>query len=567
MGESAILSWMVFAPTLGAALLAALPADQRAFQRAVAVLVSLVPFALSLFVWRAFDPADPGFQFVEQAEWIPRFGISYLVGIDGISLLLVLLTTFLAPLVLFASTDSIHQRLKGYLVSMLFLETAMLGTLVALDTILFYVFWELMLVPMFLIIGVWGGQRRIYAAIKFVLFTMAGSLPMLVALVYMGLAYGESTGQLSFALPDLYSLRLDGRVQFWACLAFAAAFAVKVPMWPLHTWLPDAHVEAPTGGSVILAGVLLKMGTYGFVRFVIPLFPDVLPTVMPWIATLAVVGIVYGALVAMVQPDMKKLVAYSSVSHLGFVMLGLASLDSIALTGAVYQMISHGLSTGALFLLVGMIYERRHTRMIAEFGGLWRQIPRYSVCFLIVMLASIGLPGLNGFVGEFLILLGSYRTFPVQTAVAVTGVILGAAYMLRMYQRVMFGDLDREKNGELEDMKPGEIAVMVPLVALIVLMGVYPAPFTETMKVSVDATLEVSDSPTAYARHARSSAALRALEPVSASPADESCDSLDRSMDDFSSGGCRAERELGALEETNPVFRNASLVIEEGAAQ
>jgi NADH-quinone oxidoreductase subunit M len=516
MGESAILSWMVFAPTLGAAFLATLPAGQREVQRAVAVLVSLVPFALSLFVWRAFDPADPGFQFVEQAEWIPRFGISYLVGVDGVSLLLVLLTTFLSPLVLFASTDSVHQRLKGYLVSMLLLETAMLGTLVALDTILFYVFWELMLVPMFLIIGVWGGQRRIYAAIKFVLFTMAGSLPMLVALVYMGLAYGESTGQMSFALPDLYSLRLDGQAQFWACLAFAAAFAVKVPMWPLHTWLPDAHVEAPTGGSVILAGVLLKMGTYGFVRFVIPLFPDVLPTVM---------------------------------------------------TGAVYQMISHGLSTGALFLLVGMIYERRHTRMIAEFGGLWRQVPRYSVCFLIVMLASIGLPGLNGFIGEFLILLGSYQAFPVQTAVAVTGVILGAAYMLRMYQRVMFGDLDREKNGELEDMRPGEIAVMVPLVALIVLMGVYPAPFTETMKVSVEATLEVPDAPTAYARHARSHVGPRAPETASASPAGSSCESPDRPLNEFVSDGCSVQRGRKRFAGTGGGFRNASRLISEGAAR
>jgi NADH-quinone oxidoreductase subunit M len=484
------LAWLILAPALGALALSAFPPGSKSAQRGAATAISLIPLVISLALWAGFDVSSTGFQFIERAAWIPRFGISWFLGIDGISLLLVLLTTVLTPLVLYAATQSIHKRLKAYLVSMLLLESAMLGTLVALDLVLFYVFWELMLVPMFLIIGVWGGERRVYAALKFVLFTMVGSLPMLAAILYLGLHQGQVAGDMSFALTDLYASRVSGTAQHWLFLAFALAFAIKVPMWPLHTWLPDAHVEAPTGGSVILAGVLLKMGTYGFVRFVLPLFPDAVIAWAPWIGALAVIGIVYGALVAMVQPDMKKLVAYSSVSHLGFVMLGIASMNAIGLTGAVFQMVAHGLSTGALFLLVGVVYERRHTRLISEYGGLWKQVPNYAVFFLVVMLGSVGLPGLCGFVGEFLILIGAFHWSPALAAVGVTGVVLGAAYMLRMYQRVMFGELDSRKNGELEDVTRGEVAVLAPLLALIVLLGVYPKPFLDMVETSVETTLE-----------------------------------------------------------------------------
>jgi len=492
VAEPGLLTWLVFAPALGALVLSVVPPAATVLLRRLAFLLSLGPAVLAARAWSLFDKVDPGFQLVERAAWVPRFGMSYFVGIDGISLLLIALTVFLTPLVVLAASDSIHRRLKAYLVSVLLLETTMLGTLVALDLILFYAFWELMLVPMFLIIGVWGGERRVYAAIKFILFTMVGSLPMLAAIIFMGVQYGgqgDMGGQMSFALTDLYGLRLAPGAELWACLALVLAFAIKVPMWPLHTWLPDAHVEAPTGGSVILAGVLLKMGTYGFVRFVMPLFPGALPDVMPWIGVFAVVGIIYGALVAMVQPDMKKLVAYSSVSHLGLVMLGLASMNVVAVEGAIYQMIGHGLSTGALFFLVGMIYERRHTRMIAEFGGLWRSVPLYASCFLLVMLASIGLPGLNGFIGEFLVLLGAFRANPALAAFAVSGVVLGAVYMLWMYQRVMFGPITHPDNETLEDMRPRELAVLLPVIALIILMGVYPRPFLDTMDASVKSVL------------------------------------------------------------------------------
>jgi len=482
-----LLSWIVFTPAAGALLVAAVPREAPKALRRSALWVSLVPFLLALGAWMRFDAGSSEFQLVERTTWIGRLGVSYFIGVDGISLLLVLLTVFLTPLVIFSATDTVHRRLKGYLIAMLLLETTMLGTLVALDMLLFYVFWEAMLVPMFLIIGIWGGERRVYAAIKFLLFTMVGSLPMLAALVYMALQAGD--GHMSFAITDFYKLSLSPTAQAWACAALALAFAIKVPMWPLHTWLPDAHVEAPTGGSVILAGVLLKMGTYGFVRFVIPLFPDVVPVMMPWIGVLAVIGIVYGALVAMVQPDLKKLVAYSSVSHLGFVMLGLASMNAVGVGGAVYQMPNHGLSTGALFLLVGMIYERRHTRLIAEFGGLWKQLPVYAACFLVIMLSSVGLPGLNGFVGEFLIIVGAFRTHPALAVIAVSGVIFGAVYMLWMYQRVMFGPLDNPANTELEDLSRREIAVLAPILVMVVVMGVYPRPFLNLMKSSVDATL------------------------------------------------------------------------------
>jgi NADH-quinone oxidoreductase subunit M len=487
--EGSLLALLVLSPAIGALLVSALPSAQTRLLTSVATAVSLVPMLITYRLWNAFDNSRGDFQFVEQMPWIPELGTSWLLGIDGISLLIIALTVVLTPLVLISSIDNVHHRAKGYLVSMLLLESTMLGSLVAIDLLLFYVFWELMLVPMFLIIGIWGGERRVYASIKFLLFTMIGSLPMLASIIYLGLAYGWANGEMSFALTDLYTVSLPPMAAVLCFWGFFLAFAVKVPMFPLHTWLPDAHVQAPTGGSVILAGVLLKMGTYGFVRFVMPLFPGVLPAAMPWIGGLAVVGIVYGALVAMVQPDMKKLVAYSSVSHLGFVMLGLASMNDIGVTGAVYQMLNHGVSTGALFLLVGMLYERRHTRMIAEFGGLWKQVPVYAVLFLIVTLSSIGLPGLNGFVGEFLILMGAFRYSPVLAAIGTSGVILGAAYMLWMYQRVMFGPLTRRDNKEISDVTLRELVVIMPLIALIFIMGLFPGPFLQKMEASVTATL------------------------------------------------------------------------------
>lgn len=515
--EQSLLALLVLSPAVGAVLVSMLPAGSTAVLTRVATAFSMIPLLVTYKLWTAFDSSRGDFQFVEQLPWIPELGTSWLLGIDGISLLIIALTVVLTPLVLWASQDSVHHRAKGYLVSMLLLESTMLGSLCAIDLLLFYVFWELMLIPMFLIIGIWGGENRVYASIKFLLFTMVGSLPMLASIIYLGLAHGWAHGEMSFALTDLYGVSLTPLASVLCFWGFFLAFAVKVPMFPLHTWLPDAHVQAPTGGSVILAGVLLKMGTYGFIRFLMPLFPDVLPAAMPWIGSLAVVGIVYGALVAMVQPDMKKLVAYSSVSHLGFVMLGLASMNEIGVTGAVYQMLNHGVSTGALFLLVGFLYERRHTRMIAEFGGLWKQVPVYAVLFLIVTLSSIGLPGMNGFVGEFLILLGAFRYNPVLAAIATSGVILGAAYMLWMYQRVMFGPLTRRDNKEISDVTNNELVVILPLVALIFIMGLFPRPFLEKMEASVTATLaRAVPTPPAPIVHAEASIeeVLRALPPT-----------------------------------------------------
>jgi NADH-quinone oxidoreductase subunit M len=438
-------------------------------------------------------------QFVERVPWMTSFGIDYIVGIDGISLFLVLLTTFLMPIAILASW-SVRAKTKEYLVFMLLLETGMLGAFVALDLFLFYVFWEVMLVPMYFLIGVWGGTRRIYAAVKFVIYTMAGSLLMLVAIIYLATRHAQVEQVLTFDLLKLYGLHLPVEQQTWLFLAFALSFAIKVPLFPFHTWLPDAHVEAPTAGSVILAGVLLKLGTYGFLRFAIPLFPDAALAATPVIVVLSVIGIVYGAMVAMMQTDIKKLVAYSSVSHLGFVMLGLFALNMQGLQGSIYQMLSHGLSTGALFLMVGMIYERRHTRVIDEFGGLWKQIPIFSALLLFVTFSSIGLPGLNGFVGEFLILLGSFGIAPGWTTVAATGVILGAIYMLWTIRRVIFGPLTNPANQKLQDLSAREVSLLAPIVLLIVFMGIYPQPFLQRMKPAVDLTLmrvfTVSATPT-----------------------------------------------------------------------
>ena len=466
----------------GAALAVALtPRRSVRLQKLLGLGASLLVFLLSLLLVRGFRPV-PGMQFTEERDWLPAYGISYHVGVDGLSLWLVILTTFLTPLALLGSWTSIGERVREFNVFVLLLEAGMLGVFFALDLFLFYVFWEAMLIPMYFLIGMWGHERRIYAAVKFFLYTMAGSLLMLVAFLVLY----SATGAVSFGLPALLARPVDPGLQGWLFGAFALAFAIKVPMWPFHTWLPDAHVEAPTAGSVILAGVLLKMGGYGFLRLAIPLFPDAAARYAPWIGVLAVIGIVYGALVSLVQPDLKKLVAYSSVSHLGFVMLGIASFTTTSVVGSVYQMLNHGISTGALFFMVGMLYDRRHTRAIAEFGGLKTAMPWFSAVFLLICLSSIAVPGFNGFVGEFLILLGSWRFSPALVVVATAGVVLAAAYVLWMVQRVLYGEV-APRNSALPDLSAREAWVVVPLAALAILMGVASPAFTRMIEPSVDA--------------------------------------------------------------------------------
>jgi len=485
-----LLTAVTFLPALAAVGLLAVSRDATRVIRVVALATSLVVFALSVPLYVSFDGSRSDFQFVERAAWMPSLGASYHLGIDGISLLLVLLTTLLMPLALLSAWDSIHERTKEFVIAMLVLETGMLGVFVSLDLFLFYVFWEAMLIPMYFIIGVWGGPRRVYAAIKFVLYTLVGSLLMLVAILALYWQHGAATGVFTFDVPALMQwVQPPGRPQTLMFLAFALSFAIKVPMFPFHTWLPDAHVEAPTAGSVILAGVLLKMGTFGFLRFCFPLFPDASLRFAPWIFTLAVIGIIYGAWVSTVQADLKKLVAYSSVSHLGLVMLGMFTLTPQGLVGAIIQMVNHGLSTGGLFLLVGMIYDRRHTRLIADFGGLWKVVPAFAVVLLIVSLSSLGLPGLNGFVGEFLILVGAFQTNKLLAAAATTGIIFAALYMLWMYQRVAFGPLTQDANRRLADLSPREWAVLLPVLLFIVWIGVHPTTFTSKTEASVEALI------------------------------------------------------------------------------
>jgi NADH-quinone oxidoreductase subunit M len=488
-----MLSLIVFTPLIAAIFVAALPSEPVVVARRVAFVFSLVPLLLSLLLLTGFDAAEGSLQFVERASWIPSLGVSYANGVDGFSLWLIVLTTFLTPLVLLAAWGDVHRNVKAYMCLMLALEGCMLGCLVALDLILFFVWWELMLFPMFFLIGIWGGPNRRYATIKFVLFTMAGSALMFVAIMYLAWAHARG-GELTFDLLQLYDTPLSAAEQSWLFAAFALAFLIKVPAIPLHTWLPDAHTEAPTGGSVILAGVLLKLGAYGFLRLAIPLFPEAAYDAMNLMFVLAVGGIVYGAMVALVQPDMKRLVAYSSVSHLGFVLLGLFAFNNAGVSGSVLQMVSHGLSTGALFLLVGFIYERRHTRIISEYGGLWSVVPVFAAIFLVVTLSSIGLPGTNGFVGEFLILLGAFRAHPVAAAVATLGVVLGAVYMLRLYKRVFFGEVTVAENRKLVDLSPREIAVMVPLLVMIFWIGLYPKPFLARIEPTAQHYLERIES-------------------------------------------------------------------------
>ena len=480
------LTLITFLPIIGAILLAFFPKENEGAIKQTALAVAAADFLLSLSLWTNFDDSTHNMQFGLNISWIESWGINYHIGLDGISLLLYVMTTFLTMLCIIASWE-VKKHIREYMMAMLALSTGMLGVFISLDLFMFYVFWEFQLVPMYIIVGVWGGPRRIYAAVKFFIYTAVGSLLMLVAIIWIYFHIKQTTGVATadiLFITEHISAPLD--IQKWLWLAFFLAFAIKVPMFPFHTWLPDAHVEAPTAGSVILAGVLLKMGTYGFLRFNLPFFPQASYDFMPFIAWLSIIGIVYGALVSMVQEDLKKLVAYSSVSHLGFVMLGIFALNEYGIQGALIQNINHGISTGALFLLVGVIYDRRHTRLIKEFGGLSKQMPIYAVCFMIVALSSIGLPGMNGFVGEFLILLGIFQVNGLWAACATSGVILAACYILWMFQRVMFLELKNPKNMKLKDMNMRELITIVPLLILIFWIGLYPKPFMKTFDASVN---------------------------------------------------------------------------------
>ena len=477
-----LLSLVTFLPVFAALLVAFVPAEDGKLARGLALSASIATFFLSLGLLLQFDAASAAvWQLETKVPWLPALGIGYHVGVDGVSLLLVLLATFLTPIVLWSASGSITQRQKEFAIAILVLETAMIGSFVALDLILFYVFWELVLVPMFLIVGIWGSEERIYAAVKFFLYTMVGSLLMLIAILYVFWQTGSGGAERSFDLGAFEAVKLGKDTQVWLFAAFALAFAVKVPMFPFHTWLPDAHVQAPAPGSVILAGVMLKMGTYGFYRFAFPLFPEGAFELRNVLVVLSVIGIIYGSLMSIAQRDMKKLVAYSSVAHLGFVMLGLVAFTSAGVTGAVYQMLNHGISTGGLFLLIGMMYERRHTRLLADYGGMAKVVPAFATIWLIVTLSSIGLPGTNGFIGEFLILSGTFVSklpdAKLVGALASTGVVLGAVYMLFMYQRVWHGPITHEANRHVPDLRPREYASLLPLVALIFVMGLFPKPF------------------------------------------------------------------------------------------
>jgi NADH-quinone oxidoreductase subunit M len=478
---------LVFFPLVGVVVLLFLRQEQKNAIRWTTLITALVTFGVSLWVLAQFNPANGKMQMELDAPWFSVFGatIGFHLGVDGLSLLMALLTTFLTPLAILSTWVAVQDRVKGFMVFFLALETGMLGVFLSLDLVLFYIFWELTLIPMIFLIGIWGGERRVYAAVKFFLFTMVGSVLMLLGILYLGMQGG------SFSFTDLVSRRdTFASAQLWLFLAFGLAFAIKVPMWPLHSWLPDAHVEAPTAGSVILAGVLLKMGAYGFLRFNLALFPQAAVTLSPWMALLAVIGILYGAAVAFAQKDVKKLVAYSSVSHLGFVMLGIFALDPQGMSGSVLQMVNHGLSTGALFLIVGMLYERRHTRDLAAFGGLWKVMPVLGGLSLVVTLSSMGLPGLNGFVGEFNILLGAFVSkaigSPWYGGTATIGVILAAVYMLYMFEKVFLGPVTLEENRNLPDLNVREILTLVPILILIFWIGLYPKPFLNLINPTVE---------------------------------------------------------------------------------
>jgi len=479
-----ILSLITFLPLAGALLLIFLPKENKNLLYGIALSLAVVVFLVSLSLYFGFDAQADGPQFVEKTGWL-GFGIQYHLGIDGISLFLVLLTTLLMPIALLSSWSYIQDRIKVYLIFMLILETGIIGVFISLNMFLFYVFWEATLIPMYFLIGIWGGKRRIYATMKFVLFTMLGSLLMLVAIFVLYHLYYKATGTYSLNIFDYYQMLLDPKLQTWLFLAFALAFAIKVPMFPFHTWLPDAHVEAPTAGSVILAAVLLKMGAYGFIRFALPLFPNAVEKFLPVLSVLAIIGIIYGGLMALIQKDIKSLVAYSSVSHMGLIMLALFSLNVEGATGAIYQMLNHGLSTGMLFLVVGILYERSHTRLIKDFGGLSKQMPVFSAFFLVALLSSAGLPGLNGFVGEITCFFGIFAANKTFAILSVSTVILAAAYLLWMFERVMHGPITNEKILSYKDVNKREIVYLVPIVVLMFWMGLYPQPFLRKIEPSV----------------------------------------------------------------------------------
>ena len=483
MTDFPLLSLVIFLPLVGVGLVLIIRGDEITVARnarAVALWTSIITFVLSLFLWIGFDNSTADFQFTHRVYWMPEFNITYHVGLDGISLLFVLLSTLLTPICILASWESIQTRVKEYMIAFLLMEVMMLGMFAALDIVVFYIFYEGVLIPMFLIIGVWGGPNRIYASFKFFLYTLIGSVLMLLAILAMYFMAGTAD------IQELMHFGFPAGMQTWLWLAFLASFAVKVPMWPVHTWLPDAHVEAPTAGSVILAGVLLKFGAYGLLRFSLPMFPIATIEFTPLIFALSIVAVIYTSLVALAQEDMKKLIAYSSVAHMGFVTIGTFTLTVQGIEGAIYQSLSHGIVSAALFLIVGVVYDRIHSRMIADYEGLVHRMPKYSLIFMIFMLASVGLPGTSGFVGEFLVLVGIFQINTWVAALAATGVILGAVYMLYLYRRVIFGKLTKESLLSITDMNRREIAVFAPLVLLVFVMGIYPIPFLEVMHASVD---------------------------------------------------------------------------------
>ncbi|MDX1484378.1 MAG: NADH-quinone oxidoreductase subunit M [Alphaproteobacteria bacterium] len=476
-----LLSLTVFVPLVGAGFIFLIRGEDAVVARNarnVALWTSLITLVLALMVWANFQPGTAAFQLEERAEWIPAFNISYHLGVDGISLFFVLLSAFLTPLCVLASWQAITERVKEYMIAFLILETLMIGMFVALDIVLFYLFFEGVLIPMFLIIGVWGGPRRVYSAFKFFLYTLAGSVLMLVAILAIYFTAGTTD------IPELMKTAFPREMQYWLWLAFFASFAVKVPMWPLHTWLPDAHVEAPTAGSVILAGVLLKMGGYGFLRFSLPMMPLASDFFAPAIFTLSVIAVIYTSLVALAQEDMKKLIAYSSVAHMGFVTIGIFTFNVQGIEGAIFQMLSHGVVSAALFLCVGVVYDRMHSRLIETYGGLVHRMPVYAAVFMVFMLASVGLPGTSGFVGEILVLVGIFQVNTWVAALAAIGVILGAAYMLWLYRRVIFGELTKEDLKSIVDLDKREIAIFAPLVLAVLWMGIYPSSFLDAITAS-----------------------------------------------------------------------------------
>jgi NADH-quinone oxidoreductase subunit M len=501
-----ILSILIFIPIAGAALLLFLPSGGKDTLRGAALGTAFLNFCVSLALLLDFDPGTHAMQFTERLPWIPGIGVEYHLGMDGISLMLVLLTTFITVVAVLCSWTAIEDRVKEYMIYMLLLEAGMVGVFVSLDLILFFLFWEVGLIPMYMLIGIWGGARKLYANIKFFLYTLFGSVFMLVGIIALYYAHGGATGEYTFDLLKLYETSYPYALQWWVFIAFFLGFAIKVPVFPFHTWLPDAHVEAPTAGSVILAGVLLKMGTYGFVRFNLPLLPEASLAFTPFVLALAAIGVIYGAFLAMAQKDIKKLVAYSSVSHLGVVMAGIFAMNRQGMDGGVLQMLNHGVSTGGLFLVIGMIYERRHTRRIEEFGGLVKVVPVFAFFTIAIALSSIALPGTNGFIGEVLILAGLFKSHPLAGALVAVGGVLGPIYMLGMCRRVIYGSLDKPENKALEDLDAREVVTLIPVLILILWIGLYPKPFLKYIGASTSHIVEMVEE-----RRAKSASASAAL--------------------------------------------------------